>query len=420
MGLLNWLATGEWSDPPEARTLPSGSITEERALDQTTVTDIGVAFDAAIAEATGVEDSAIPAVYRSTQMLTDVVASLRMDEVAETTGMIEDEAPPLLRSPNPAETYHTSLSKIMASLLFRGNAYLWPRTRDRVGNITSVIVLHPDEVSVQWNRAQLYPEYQWRGQRMRRDHEIVHIPLNSWPGRPDGVSPISAARLLLAGVKAEQNFQRVLFEDNATPSGILHVAGKELTQTEAEEVRDIWESKHKGRKRPAVTSGSVEFKPMTIDPVDTAHVLDVRPAWETARIRNDIQLARVGGIVYQAEDIASIDLHDRRTHRRLDFQNNSQSEIQFLAERMLAAWKDNRYRVESVAITGNDDPANEDLNRLLWDTRFGDLLALRVSTRGGEGWEYELLSHVMGIEHQFTTDDWIVVFALDDSEAFQQ
>jgi len=52
---------------------------------------------------------------------------------------------------------------------------------------------------------------------------------------------------------------------------LLH-SQKPLTRQEAEEVRDIWEGSHKGRKRVGVTSGTVEFKPLQIKPVDAQFV----------------------------------------------------------------------------------------------------------------------------------------------------
>src|SRR5690606_34033766 len=56
----------------------------------------------------------------------------------------------------------------------------------------------------------------------------------------------------------------------------------------------------------------------------------------------------------------------------------------------------------------------EDRNRLIWDTRFGDRLAVRVKTRR---WEAEREAHVMGIRHHITASDWAVTFRLDDAQA---
>src|SRR5690606_595771 len=151
------------------------------------------------------------------------------------------------------------------------NAYFRPLTFDRLDRPTTIQVLHPDDVTVSPDRNNLYPVYTWRGRPMARNRDIFHIAVNLYPGQFTGLGPIAAARTLWTTMKAEANFQRQLIVDNAVPGGILH-SQKPLTATEAEEVRDVWESSHQGRKRIGVTSGVIEFKPLNIDPVDAQFI----------------------------------------------------------------------------------------------------------------------------------------------------
>jgi HK97 family phage portal protein len=252
-----------WSDEPEL---------EERALETVTVSDLGVAFTLAQTEILGgsSEQTSLPAVYRSVSLISDLGASLPLEAIGR-NGVAEPFPPPILEHPNPAETYNTTLRKIFTSLLFRGNAYLWARTRDSIGNITSAYVLNPDEVSVAWDRAELYPLYSWRDRPMEVNREIFPISINHWPGRLKGVGPIEAARLMFSGMRSEARMARRIFEDEATPTGILKVP-RALTKPEAEEVQEMWEESHAGRKRPAVLSGGVEFDPITINPVDAQFI----------------------------------------------------------------------------------------------------------------------------------------------------
>lgn len=148
-----------------------------------------------------------------------------------------------------------------------------------------------------------------------------------------------------------------------------------------------------------------------------APVLDMKVSWELARVRNDIQFSRVGGSIQHKWDDTSIAAFGRRSYRRLDLYNNSDDQVALLAERALEAWKDNRLRVDAVTIGANADPNNEDVNRLLWDTQFGDLLAVKV--KPPYGWDYEKQVHVMGIRHEITSEDWTVTFMLDDAATFQ-
>lgn len=193
-----------------------------RSAGTTEVTDIGIAFAQAQAAATGSDDTSLPAVYRSHQLITDLPASLSLEQISG-TGVADPITPPLLTQPNPTETYPTTMRKIMSSLVMRGNTYLWPTGRDLAGNIRSVYVLDPDEVTVAWDSQRLYPRYQWRGTPMVAGRDIFHISINHLPGRLRGLGPIEATRVMLNGAKAEQNMARRIFEDDATPGGLLKV-----------------------------------------------------------------------------------------------------------------------------------------------------------------------------------------------------
>ena len=145
-----------------------------------------------------------------------------------------------------------------------------------------------------------------------------------------------------------------------------------------------------------------------------AHVIDVDTSWELARIRNQVRFARVGSTMQEAEDATSQTLYDVRSYERTDFKNNADADLAFLAARHVKVHKDNRMRVDAATIAGVVDGDNEDLNRLLWATEYGDLLSVRVMT--GQGWSFERLVQVFGIHHHITGDDWEVTFRLDDAQ----
>lgn len=144
-----------------------------------------------------------------------------------------------------------------------------------------------------------------------------------------------------------------------------------------------------------------------------AWVLQPVTSWERARIVNQVQYARTGSTVQLAEDETSQDNYGLRSAERLDFQNNADAEVLWLAERFLAVRKDLRLRIDSVSLAANHDPDNEDLNRIFWDTQLGDLLAVRVATP--YGWEIVREVQVMGWTHRITKDDWELTLKLDDA-----
>ena len=133
-----------------------------------------------------------------------------------------------------------------------------------------------------------------------------------------------------------------------------------------------------------------------------------------ARVRNDIQFSREGGTMQWVFDPVSIGSVGIRSYKRTDYQNNTDAQVLFLAERNLEAQSEARFRVQSVAIQANADPDNEDLNRLFYDTQFGDLVAVEIQTM--HGWRIpDRLTHVIGIAAHITVEDWTVVLTLDDS-----
>ena len=103
------------------------------------------------------------------------------------------------------------------------------------------------------------------------------------------------------------------------------------------------------------------------------------------------------------------------TYQRTDFHNSTDGEVLQLATDYLNAHLESRLRIDSVTIVGVEDTDNEDLNRLLWATEFGDRLSILVQPPWG--WEVERETHVMGISHSITASDWSVTFMLDDAQA---
>jgi hypothetical protein len=151
-------------------------------------------------------------------------------------------------------------------------------------------------------------------------------------------------------------------------------------------------------------------------PGPTAFDLAYVPSWERSRIVNEANFARIGGLMQNAFDPTSQSLYKIRTRERTDLHNNSDAEVLFLAARTVEAFKDSRARIDAVTFSALDDPDNEDLNRMMWDTKIGDRLSILVAP--GTGWSFEKEVHVMGISHEITADDWLVTLRLDDAFTF--
>lgn len=148
-----------------------------------------------------------------------------------------------------------------------------------------------------------------------------------------------------------------------------------------------------------------------------AHLVAVEVSWELARLVNDVQFARSGGSMQQAEDIPSQDQYGARTYNRTDYMNTTDGEVLALAVRYLNSYKDSRLRIDAVTVLGVEDPTNSNKNSLLWGTKIGDRLSVLLEPPFG--WSVERELHVFGIQHSITADDWQVTFRLDDAQTIE-
>lgn len=145
-----------------------------------------------------------------------------------------------------------------------------------------------------------------------------------------------------------------------------------------------------------------------------AHMVDVQVSWEMARLVNWVQFAREGGTMQEVQDASSQNKYGIRSYQRTDFHNSTDGEVLQLATDYLNAFYESRMRIDSVTIVGVEDTDNEDLNRLLWDSQFGDRISVLVEPPWG--WEIEREVHIMGISHSITASDWTVTLRLDDAQ----
>lgn len=168
--------------------------------------------------------------------------------------------------------------------------------------------------------------------------------------------------------------------------------------------------------RSTVIQGYIGYDTVP-DGAQAAHMVDVQVSWEMARVANQVQFARDGGTMQTAEDTVSQNKYGIRSYQRTDFHNSTDGEVLQLATDYLNASFESRLRIDSVTIVGVFDWDNQDLNRLIWFTEFGDRVAVKVAPPWG--WEIERETHVMGISHSITASDWSVTLRLDDAQIIE-
>lgn len=236
---------------------------------------------------------AIPAAYRGATLLTDLVGQLpwaawrggkHSDAATYTPPTLVDPRPPLLLDPSPYMDADEVKRAIVASLIFRGNAYLHLTNHDGDGRPRFATPINPDEVRVTWDERRIARRYKWRNVDMVAGFDLVHIPLIRLAGEAVGTGPLSAGNAVIRGVIATDDYARDLFTDSAVPSGTIKAPGK-LTALEAEALRGQWEAQHQGGRGTAILSGGLEFEALSLTP-EQAQFLQTR-AWgvqEVARL----------------------------------------------------------------------------------------------------------------------------------------
>lgn len=252
-----------WSDSTPSST---------RSLARIDITDLGLAVDDRIRHHTyGDTTTGIAALYRGATFLANRVAGLHMDQLQGKT--VTPDLPLLLAQPETGIPYRQTIMKIVYSLIIDGNAYLWVRDKHD-GEVLSIYVLNPFEVTVQGDARNLYPEYRWTGisgRPMVHGREIFHIPFNLFPGEWKGVGPVEACRRVLEGINAEQELARNLMVNDGTPGGTLQVDKADLTNDEAKAILNLWftsDGESTFRGGPKVMNKSTTYTPMTFKPLD--------------------------------------------------------------------------------------------------------------------------------------------------------
>ena len=144
-------------------------------------------------------------------------------------------------------------------------------------------------------------------------------------------------------------------------------------------------------------------------PGDNVQVTAAATDWSTARVRNDVQMARKGGTAQRVVDGQSQSLYGQRSYRRFDFENDNDAAVAEIAQSYLEAFRWDRPRLETVSLYPLNAAGAIEMMQLL----LGDRIRVRISTL--PGWSYTGEYYVNRITHNVTTDDWGMSVRVDDT-----
>lgn len=232
--------------------------------------------------------SQIAAVFACMRILSENIASLPIEAYRRKQGELLPQAfvPPLFFSPSAIDTRFRWISKLVVSLVLRGNAYGKVIARDDLGFPTQVEWLSPDDVVVD-ETSQVSPIYWYRGERIQDNADMVHIPWITMPGKVVGLSPVQHFASLMGVSVAAVDYGKRWFDTGGIPPAILKNTSKTLNPEESKLVsRAASQSIASGR--PFVMGNDWDFEALSVNP-DEAQFLNTIKA-------NATQIAAIYGV----------------------------------------------------------------------------------------------------------------------------
>jgi HK97 family phage portal protein len=130
-----------------------------------------------------------------------------------------------------------------------------------------VDLVDPDRVSVSEEDGQWVVRI--GGQEIDRS-ELWHARAFPWPGKLEGLSPITYARESIGLGIASEKYAAKLFGDAGIPSGYLY-SDQKMGDESVKKLRAEWERSHRGRRGTAVLS-QVKYQNLSIAPEEAQFI----------------------------------------------------------------------------------------------------------------------------------------------------
>lgn len=212
-------------------------------------------------------------VFACVRLLADTIASLpwkvyRRDQ----NGMPKEvkPQPALIRQPYPGFDLFQWKWMCVASMALRGNSYHMVTSRDKSGNPTALLPLHPDLLYLE-RRPDIFewfdPIYRVFGEAIPAK-DIVHMRRFTMPGEPWGLSPVKQAAVAIGmGLSAEEYGYRY-FKESANPSGTLSTE-QPMDEGQIKRVQQNWIQSQGGRRLPAILTGGFKWETLQISPEES-------------------------------------------------------------------------------------------------------------------------------------------------------
>jgi len=204
------------------------------------------------------------AVLASVTLIADSIASMPLELVREANGRIEKlSTPSVFMKPNPHQTMYQFIHQACAMIALHGVDFIYAPIGSN-GLPVEMRNLPPKSVAITINNDEMI--YTYNKTRMTKEH-IRQVSWLDLPDRLRPISPLEAQRNTIGMSIAMDRFLSQFYGEGATPSSVLET-DQAMSKDAAEVLRDTWEDAHYKRRRPAVLTNGLKWKPVTTSAAD--------------------------------------------------------------------------------------------------------------------------------------------------------
>lgn len=211
----------------------------------------------------------VNAVYSAVALIANSISTLPVDSFTRVDGQRQPflPRPEWVTKPDVALPRTAFYNSVIVSLLIDGNVFVRVFSDSR-GRVLNLVVLNPRSVIVT-RTAQGSLSFQVEGSPDRLTAaDILFIPDVVRPGHVRGVSRVEALKENFGLALALEKFAAQFLGSGTNLQGVIEFPGQ-LTQEQAENLRDNFDSKHRGWRRghrTGILSGGATFQTTQVDP----------------------------------------------------------------------------------------------------------------------------------------------------------
>ena len=211
----------------------------------------------------------VPGVWRGVNLIASAIAGLPIDAIRN--GQVIP-TPPILSRPNPPETRFTTIQAAIACAIVDGNFFAVLGPLGPSGYPDTIYPIDPMRVRCKYEDGRRIYEID----NVRFDQsEIMHVPGFTMPGEHLGVGLLQAQRQGLGMSIAVNEYAARYFNGGGTPSLVVHTENPDLSQEDADLIKQKIMMQYGGRSREPLIAGGLKIEKMNED-ADKSQLVESR------------------------------------------------------------------------------------------------------------------------------------------------